>query len=292
MHADDKSLAPADEQRLVDQRFRASAPYWSEIYRLKDVYAFIHQQRREVALALVDSLRLPAASRILELGCGAGSLAVALAERGYRVAAVDTVDSMLNLARGLAWEAGVGERVIVSRGDAHNLAFGNDTFDLVVALGVVPYLHSVSDALGEVVRVLKPGGHFIANADNRWRLNHVLDPMCFPPLTHARRGVRKILEQLGLRKPSAVTVRPRVHSLAEFDRLLRAACLEVRQGKTLGFGPFSLFKFRLLPDRAEIKLQKALQSLADRGYPLLRSVGAQYVVLAENVGSPQRSGTA
>jgi len=51
----------------------------------------------------------------------------------------------------------------------------------------------------------------------------------------------------------------------------------------LGFGPFWLLN-RLLPQAFGVKLHRALQGLADRGVPVLRSAGAQYITLSRKVG--------
>src|SRR2546429_4178898 len=57
------------------------------------------------SLGLVDELALPSGSHILEIGCGAGLTTIALAQRGFTVQAVDTVDRMVALTRQAATEA-------------------------------------------------------------------------------------------------------------------------------------------------------------------------------------------
>ena len=59
-----------------------------------------------------------------------------MAERGYLVDSIDSSDPMAELTRSNAVEAGVGERVTAKRGDAHSLNYRDDTFKVVVALGV------------------------------------------------------------------------------------------------------------------------------------------------------------
>lgn len=69
-------------------------------------------------------------------------MAAALAERGLRVRATDAVPAMVDLARRHAVETGVSDRIELETADVHELPFDEATFDLVVALGVIPWLHS------------------------------------------------------------------------------------------------------------------------------------------------------
>src|SRR6266850_5900128 len=79
------------EQDRVNALFDAGSSYWNELYSHQDVFGLIHQQRRDTALGFFSELRLPKESRILEAGCGAGLTTLALARRGYRIDAMDSV---------------------------------------------------------------------------------------------------------------------------------------------------------------------------------------------------------
>jgi cyclopropane fatty-acyl-phospholipid synthase-like methyltransferase len=88
------------------------------MYTRRDVVGAIHQRRFERALGLVEDLNLPAASRGLELGCGAGLLTVALAKRGLKVEATDIIEAMLERTLERATAAGLRDLVTVSAADA------------------------------------------------------------------------------------------------------------------------------------------------------------------------------
>ena len=174
------AAAGALEQHLVNSHFQSSASYWSEVYRTETVEAAIYRQRHELVLSMIASLQMPIGSRILELGCGAGLTSVALAQRGYQVNAIDSIPVMLELTSREAEQAGVGDRVITSLGDAHNVEFADEQFALVLAIGLTPWLHSLETALSEMTRVVRSGGHVIVTADNRYRLSYWLDPRLNP----------------------------------------------------------------------------------------------------------------
>ncbi len=272
--------ARAAHRVLVAEHFDSEALYWRDVYDDADVQGMIYRERRAAALALVDGLGLPRGSRILEIGCGAGSAAVALAERGHFVQAVDTVPRMIELTRRLAEKAGLADRIVAAVGDIHALGFADETFSLVLALGVAPWLDSLEGPLREVRRVLCPGGHLIVSADNRWRLNAILDPRLFPVFGSLRARLRRVVDRVGDRSPGA---RVRMHTVSEFDRLLAASGFQKVQGRTLGFGPFTLFNLPLASGTRGVRLHRALQRLADRGVPVLRGSGAQYLVVARPV---------
>ena len=275
-HMTSNSTVERDQQQgRVAAYFDAHALDWKTIYDRPGVYATIHQQRRIRALRLIDDLALPVGSAVLEAGCGAGSVAVALAERGHFVQATDFVAAMVSFTGRLAVEAKVEDRVRTSVSDIRDLNFPDNSFDLVVALGVLPWVAPPLDApVREIARVLKPGGHMLANIDNRWRLNHISDP-----LGAGRRLLGKTLRRLGIARTassaSAHTCSPR-----HFDQLLQAAGLAKMQSFTLGFGPFALLSREVVPEALGLRLHSKLQTLADDGFPWIRSCGNQYVVLA------------
>lgn len=280
------SLEPPDAkiQELVDGQFGASAPFWAGIYESTDVYAVIHQRRRAIALAWIQELQLPVGSRILEVGCGAGLTSVELARRGFEVDATDTVPEMIELTRRHGEQANVGARLRPGLKDVHALDFEGEAFDAVVALGVIPWLHSPQTALLEIARVLKPGGHLIVNADNAARLTDLVDPRYNPALTPLREAFKRLLRRMGIRR-TGHGAPSRKHSLRGFERLLSSAGLQTVKGCTLGFGPFTFLGYKLLSARLELRLHRWLQLRADQGMPGIRSVGAQYLVLGRKAAN-------
>lgn len=278
VQSEDPLLCP--QQPRINLHFKNASRFWRDIYEQQDVYAVIHQLRRRIVLGWIDELHLPPESQVLEVGCGAGGLTVALAGRRYAVTALDSVPAMLAETRRLARKTGSANYVKTALIDVHNLSLKADTFSLVVALGVIPWLRSPGKALQEMVRVLKPGGFLIINTDNRWRLNSILDPFRFPLLLRARRRFRRVLEQWGLWKVTPNGSRSRPHSMREFDDLLSGVMLEKERSETLGFGPFTLLNFPLFPDSMGVRVHGSLQGLADRKFPFIRSTGCQYLVLA------------
>ena len=271
-------MGTADVRRLTaEEHFAAESDFWRAIYSADDVYSVIHQYRQSLVLAWVDELGLPVGATALDVGCGAGLTAIELAERALRVEATDAVEAMVDLARRQAAAAGLSDVVHVTQADAHELAFDAGTFDLVTAMGVIPWLRSPSLALAEMQRVLKPGGVLLVNCDNAARLDHLLDPAWNRQLATARRCVATLVPGSWLPAPGAPVDQ---HSIHEFDRMLETAGLRKEKGKTFGFGPFTLFDRPMVPRRLEVRLHRRLQRAADRGSHLFGSRGAQYIVAA------------
>ncbi len=265
-------------QSFVDEFFQYHSRYWRDIYQEETLNALIYRERKSAVLAMASTLELPERSRVLEVGCGAGLTTVALAERGYAVDAIDTVEAMLDLTRQAALDAGVEIRVKTSLVNVLDMSFPSKRFDLVVAMGILPWLETPGKALLEIGRVLKPCGYLILTADNNWCFSQMLDPLCFPGLRPLRWKIADLMEEFNLRTAE----RPRMHrhSIEYIDELLWQAGFQKVQGRTLGFGPFTLFKQKLLPDRIGIKLHKRLQALADSQFPGIRVAGTEYVAMA------------
>lgn len=268
------------QQAAINDYFKAEAHFWKDVYGKTDVYAVIHQRRRAAVCSLVDGLHLPAGSQVLDVGCGAGSLSVALASRSLCVRAVDPVPKMIELTRQAAFSCGMASNVTASLGDVHNLALPDNSFTLVVAIGVLPWLTGYMAPLHEIARVLQPGGYLIVNVDNRWGLSRLLDPGTNFVLTPMKLAIGQTLRRLHLRKRERQVFTTMV-SAQEFKSSLRACGFKTLRGATFGFGPLSVFGHHLLPGWLGLKVNDALQDLCDRGFPFVRSMGAQYMVLAQ-----------
>ncbi|HET9177639.1 MAG TPA: class I SAM-dependent methyltransferase [Terriglobia bacterium] len=273
------SPLPGRPENSVDEFFHEHSQYWKDVYQADTLSAVIYRERRSAVLSMVHNLLLPVRSRILEVGCGAGSTSVALARRGYRVNAVDTVEGMLELTRQAANEAVVGADLEVSSADICQLSFPSGYFALALAVGVFAWLEQPRRALAELHRVTRSGGYVIITATNSWCLNQVLDPLCFPGLRPMRWQIAEVLEKFNVWRRS----RPRQHrySVKQVDALLSQTGFQKLTGRTLGFGPFTVFKQKLLPNRGDVKLHQKFQALADRRFPLVRSSGVVYVALAQ-----------
>jgi ubiquinone/menaquinone biosynthesis C-methylase UbiE len=265
-----------ETQARVSRHFSAHAHYWEQLYVEPTVYGAIHRERHRRALEWIDELGLAEGSRVVEVGCGAGLLAADLVRRAFVTDCIDSSDAMVALTRDRLAKLGGARRATVSEGDVHSLRFGDGSRDLVVALGVLPFLHSPVEALREIARILKPGGWVVLSSDNQYRLTHCLDPR-LTPLLPGRERLKRLLRRLS-RGRDRMT--PYAFSFGVLADMLHGAGFEIRRDASLGFGPFTMFAAPLLPESVGLAVHRRLQAMADRGVPILSATGAQHLVLA------------
>lgn len=271
------------KQQEVNRYFESSSRYWESVYEDRSVEGAVYQLRSKVAIELVKYLQLPSGQLALDLGCGAGETTVRLAQLGLQVHAVDSVDTMLERTWNRVERAGQQASVQVMKTDVHSLPFDSGKYSLVVALGLVPWLHSPTAALKEMGRVLKTRGFLVISSDNKWRLSNLLDPRLNPLLEPLRRFINGLLRMCGLRQPAQHSVSAAMYSTREFNRMLSESGFEVVLDLTLGYGPLTLFGRRILPRRIDRILHKALQHLACYNVPIIGSVGNHHIVVAQHV---------
>jgi len=118
------------------------------------------------------------AGRVLDLGCGDGQIARALASSGVSVVGVDPTTNQIDVAAERA-----GGPVFAQAGAAV-LPFSDGAFDGVIACLVFEHIDDVDAAIGEVARVLRPGGRFtfmlnhplLQTPGSGWIDDHMVDP--------------------------------------------------------------------------------------------------------------------
>jgi len=271
----------AAHQTLVDTHFHSRVTQWRDVYEQDGVEGAIYRKRLDIVLRWIEELAIPTGQKVLEIGCGAGRCTVALAQHGYLIHAMDSVEGMLKSTQEHAIEAGVSSSVTTSLGDAHNLPFPDGSFGLVLAIGVIPYLQFPQKGLSEMARVLRPGGFVLVTAGNRWRLNDVLDPWSCPPLQPAKKVIGAIFRRFRNAPPDDSGLPLRLDSLREFDQWLSPAGLSKIKATTVGFPPIRFRGRPIFGEQTSTKLNNRLQELVDRDVPWIRSSGMDYIVLTK-----------
>lgn len=98
--------------------------------------------------------------RVVDLGCGVGGPAIAIASHFPQTTVhgitISTVQS--RIARDLVTDAGLGTAVTIAQGDYHHLPFADDSFDSAAFFESIGYSPDRPGLLDEVTRVVKPGG--------------------------------------------------------------------------------------------------------------------------------------
>lgn len=199
---------PIDAAR--QPRWEMSARRYDDYFDAAGAHGYVLRARMAAVLGLLAG-RKP--GDLLDAGMGPGRLCAELHVRGWAVSGVDYSPEMVELA-GLRLPE-VRERLLVARIEA--LPFPPESFDAVLATGVLEYA-DMPAALGELARVLRPGGLAIVSYPNPDAVYSILKTRAYYPLVR--------LVKLLLRRPDRK--RPRGHGPVhgnELERLLRAAGL-------------------------------------------------------------------
>ncbi|HZS24339.1 MAG TPA: methyltransferase domain-containing protein [Gaiellaceae bacterium] len=125
--------------------------------RTADRVAALQDERAATLAARVQAFVLPHGDeRALDVGCGAGALALALAPLVREVVGVDRVPELLELAR----ERAPANATFVE-GDATRLELPDASFDLAGTLRTLHHVHRPELVVAELARVTRPGGRVL-----------------------------------------------------------------------------------------------------------------------------------
>jgi ubiquinone/menaquinone biosynthesis C-methylase UbiE len=191
--------------------------------------------------------RHPPPARLLDVGCGTGVLAASLSSEGYEVIGIDPSEGMLEVMRKRF------PAVESVQASGTEMPFEDGSFDIAVSVATMHHIadhQAVREALGEMARVVRPGGHVLI-----WDHN--------PRNPYWTRLMKRVPQDQG---------DERLIPLAELLDGLRAG----------GADPVEVRELGLVPDftpRRLLGAAAALERLAERT-PLVRERCAHNVVLA------------
>jgi GDP-mannose 6-dehydrogenase len=224
-------------KQRVKNLFSERAVEWAASYAKAEKRTLAVQNlfsRQRFALQMVE-LAIAPSSKILDAGCGSGEMAAKLMERGYEVWGIDLAEPMIRHARALC------RSNQFQVGDIEQIPFPDNTFDAVVSLGVIEYLDGDQKALGEIWRVLKPGGTAVIATPSAISPLQSIDRTLFRLMSFARPAYYFVKYRLrGKAAPSneAIEVFHRRYYRKRWLRLLASLRLEPNAWLCHGWGWF------------------------------------------------------
>jgi SAM-dependent methyltransferase len=150
---------------LTEKQYKTDA----NLAARQSIYRYQHP-RDELWGRCLDLAGLHGDERVLDVGCGNGSYLAALARRDHRGPVIG-----MDLSRGMleAANARKGSAVLV-QGEAEFLPFPDDAFELVLAMHMLYHVADRPRGIGELRRVLKPGGVALVVTNSEMHM-HELD---------------------------------------------------------------------------------------------------------------------
>lgn len=133
------------------RHYDPAVPVWK-----RAVGAFLDQRTRVLEKLLGNPKRL----KVLDLGCGHGVHMKLLLPKVRSVTGIDYSREMVAYARKELGSTGFRNWKVLPA-DAHKLPFGDNEFDIIIAMGLFDYVTHPDRVLAQCHRVLKPGGRLI-----------------------------------------------------------------------------------------------------------------------------------
>lgn len=145
----------AERAAQVNRLFATIASRYDVINDVQSLGLHRWWKRRLAKLA-----RVKPGDRAIDLCCGTGDISFALARRGAEVVGLDFSKEMLAVAGQRLSQAACGNPQFI-QGDAQNLPFPNESFDIVTVGYGLRNLASWQKGLAEMLRVAKPGARLL-----------------------------------------------------------------------------------------------------------------------------------
>lgn len=247
-----------EHKKSIRKYFSEKTEYWKTIYcdnpdNSRDFWWIQLNRRKNAVFEILDTYSAKASASVLEVGCGPGGMTESILNRLLDVFCLDISMPMIIKTKKMS-EKYVPGGVPCFQGEIDDLPFTNNTFDVVICVGVLEYLESDDRAVKELSRVVKPGGIVIISLPNIMRVNIIFDPYYY--IFRLPRYLWNIIWKKSPRTVSSVITKDFGKNTDFSDRRFfynqllgkfKSCDLVKVSTCSIGFGPMTLWRKDILP---------------------------------------------
>jgi ubiquinone biosynthesis O-methyltransferase len=165
----------------------------------------------------------------LDVGCGSGRASIPFARNGVKVIGLDISEQMVLRAKEKSKKQGLTDYIDYIIGDSENLPFKNNSFDAVIAFGVLYHVPTPQKMLDQMSKVLKREGIYFGHENNKTILRPIFDfLMCISRLWVEEAGNHPLISKselknwankvdLDIKIKSSVFFPPHLYNLLGFE---------------------------------------------------------------------------
>ena len=165
---------------------------FSVAYDILNPYLYTGKMRDEIVSQISDVDK----PRVLDVGCGTGYTTFGVLNNIGVGEAVCLDMNPVQLRRAVKNLSSKKDRLLVSRGDAENLPFADDSFDTVISVGAIEYFPDPEKAVKELARVASSKGRIIVGGpESAWFGKFALNRVFYTP---GSKEVERIFRNAGL----------------------------------------------------------------------------------------------
>lgn len=137
--------------------------------------------------------------KILDVGCGFAAVPIEIARvfQEAEIIGIDLGKPLLELGEILVDEAGLAARITLEEGDAQDIPFETDAFDVVINTFLLHIVENPVKMLDEIERVTRPGGRIMIRDLRRGFLAHLVTKF---KTGYTREEAEQVLDRSGIRK--------------------------------------------------------------------------------------------
>jgi len=208
----------------VKNYYNEVADEYNDVFYIKENEYPPLKYRHKYILEMINEEKLPADSKILDIGCGPGELVLDLARSFNNIYGIDISEEMIRIARDKMDNHNLsGKSIIFGVGDIEKLGLKDNYFDVVVCSGIVEYLRNDDLWVDEIKRVMKTDGILIVNVTNKCAIRRLTMPLLnliksVPGFYSCMNFIKTKI--LGKEKLNMFPFKPRVHKPKDFDDFL------------------------------------------------------------------------